>query len=89
MSLRAPTSLAPRSPPVSSDLVRELLPNGRDQSGYWRVGGLDGEKGGSWRSSCGSKQGLWIDHATEERGRARSRQGRPQWLYTRSDRMVK
>jgi hypothetical protein len=52
-------------------LVSELLPNGRDQSGYWRVGNLDGEKGSSLAIQlAGSKQGLWFDHATGEKGDA-------------------
>jgi hypothetical protein len=29
------------------ELAPELLPNGRGQGATWRVGGLDGEKGGS------------------------------------------
>ena len=53
------------------EFVRELLPNGRAQSGCWRVGGLDGEKGGSLAIQlAGNKQGLWIDHATCEKGDA-------------------
>lgn len=52
-------------------LVRELLPNGSNQSGYWRVGNLDGAKGSSLAIQVvGSKQGLWIDHATGEKGDA-------------------
>ena len=53
-----------------AELARELLPNGRDQGGTWRVGGLDGEKGGSLAISLTRRPGLWIDHATQERGDA-------------------
>jgi Toprim domain len=53
------------------ELVRELLPNGRAQDGTWRVGGLDGARGGSLVIALArSKHGLWIDHATGEKGDA-------------------
>jgi hypothetical protein len=53
-----------------AELAPELLPNGRDQGGTWRVGGLDGEKGGSLAISLIRRPGLWIDHATGEKGDA-------------------
>jgi Toprim domain-containing protein len=53
------------------ELVRELLPNGRQLGWTWRIGGLDGATGGSLAIAlAGSKRGLWIDHATGERGDA-------------------
>jgi hypothetical protein len=53
------------------ELVCELLPNGRDQGGTWRVGGLDGNKGGSLAIALlGDHQGRWRDFATRERGDA-------------------
>jgi hypothetical protein len=53
------------------ELARELLPKGRAQGASWRVGGLDGARGGSLVIAlAGSKQGLWFDHATGEKGDA-------------------
>jgi hypothetical protein len=53
------------------ELAPSLLPNGRCQGATWRVGGLDGEKGSSLAIAlAGSTQGLWIDHATREKGDA-------------------
>jgi len=53
------------------ELARVLLPQGKAVSGCWRVGGLDGARGGSLVIAlAGSKQGLWIDHATSEKGDA-------------------
>jgi hypothetical protein len=51
-------------------LCRELLPAGRRESGSWRVGSLDGEKGDSLSVSLKRKPGLWIDWATDESGDA-------------------
>src|SRR5271165_4159548 len=54
-----------------SDLVRDLLPNGRAQGATWRLGGLDGEKGGSLAIALsGNHQGRWRDFATQECGDA-------------------
>jgi hypothetical protein len=53
------------------ELARVLLPRGKAVSGCWRVGGLDGATGDSLAIAlAGSKRGLWIDHATGERGDA-------------------
>jgi putative DNA primase/helicase len=53
------------------ELARVLLPRGKAVSGCWRVDGLDGATGDSLAIAlAGSKRGLWIDHATGERGDA-------------------
>ena len=53
------------------ELARQLLPNGRRLGGTWRVGGLDGATGDSLAIAlAGRKRGLWIDHATSEKGDA-------------------
>jgi Toprim domain len=55
----------------SYKLVRELLPSGRAHNDSWRVGGLDGNRGSSLAIQlAGKKQGLWIDHATRDKGDA-------------------
>lgn len=52
-------------------LVPRLLPNAVKQSGYWRVGSIDGEKGKSlYICSTGSRAGRWVDAATDDRGDA-------------------
>ena len=53
------------------ELARVLLPRGKAVSGCWRVGGLDGARGGSLSIALsGNHQGLWRDFATGERGDA-------------------
>jgi hypothetical protein len=52
------------------ELARNLLPSGRKEGATWRVGGLDGAKGSSLVIALGGKKGLWIDHATGEKGDA-------------------
>jgi Toprim domain len=53
------------------ELVRELLPNGSAQSGYWRIGNLSGAKGASLSITLsGDHQGRWRDFATGEHGDA-------------------
>jgi Toprim domain len=53
------------------ELAPRLLPSGRREGASWRVGGLDGARGSSLAIALtGIKQGLWIDHATGERGDA-------------------
>jgi hypothetical protein len=50
-------------------LVKELLPNGRQVNGGWRVGSVSGEPGSSLAVQLvGPKAGLWFDFATGERG---------------------
>jgi len=51
-------------------LCWRMLPNGRPESGSWRVGSLGGERGGSLSISLMRKPGLWLDHATGEGGDA-------------------
>jgi hypothetical protein len=52
-------------------LVRDLLPLGKVMSGHWRVGNLNGAKGASLAIALsGNRPGLWIDHATDEKGDA-------------------
>jgi|SRR5208337_3353296 len=53
-----------------NELARELLPNGRAQGETWRVGGLDGAAGDSMAISLTRRPGLWIDHATGQKGDA-------------------
>ena len=53
------------------ELARVLFPQGKAAERCWRVGGLDGATGGSLVIAlAGSKRGLWIDHATGEKGDA-------------------
>ncbi len=52
------------------DLCAYLLPAGRRENGSWRVGGVDGAKGGSLAIALTEKPGLWCDHATGEGGDA-------------------
>jgi len=51
-------------------LCRTLLPAGRRLSGSWRVGSLAGEQGGSLAIELKRRRGLWIDHATGDKGDA-------------------
>lgn len=51
-------------------LCRELLPHGRAKFGSWRVGSLDGEKGGSLSVKLRHRPGQWCDFATDEKGDA-------------------
>jgi hypothetical protein len=51
-------------------LVRELLPNGHEESSAWRVGSLSGEAGESLSIKLKEKPGQWVDFATNERGDA-------------------
>src|SRR5437762_3239251 len=52
-------------------LVKELLPNGRQDGREWRVGSVYGEPGSSLAVQLvGPKSGLWFDHATGDRGDA-------------------
>lgn len=51
------------------EVSRLLLPNGKFQSGEWRVGSVDGEKGDSLGVPMkGEKVGMWFDFATGEGG---------------------
>jgi hypothetical protein len=50
-------------------LVRQLLPNGRQMSGQWRVGSVRGEPGSSLAIELGGdRAGLWFDHETGNGG---------------------
>jgi hypothetical protein len=52
-------------------LVKELLPNGRQVNGEWRVGSVYGEPGSSLAVQLvGPRAGLWFDYATGEGGDA-------------------
>lgn len=52
-------------------LARELLPAGKRKGGYWAVGSVDNEPGGSLAIHItGAKAGRWQDHATGEFGDA-------------------
>jgi hypothetical protein len=45
-------------------IAAELLPNGRDNCGYWEVGSIEGEPGQSLKVNLrGSNVGLWTDFA--------------------------
>lgn len=45
-------------------IAAELLPNGRENCGYWEVGSIAGEPGQSLKVTLrGSDQGMWCDHA--------------------------
>ena len=53
------------------ELAPVLFPNGRAQGATWRVGGLDGAKGGSLVITLsGNHQGRWRDFATGQKGDA-------------------
>ena len=52
------------------ELARVLLPEGQAASATWRVGNLGGERGNSLAISLTRRPGLWIDHATGEKGDA-------------------
>ena len=73
------------------ELAPTLLPSGRKEGATWRVGGLDGATGSSLAIALtGGKQGLWIDHATGEKGDALDLvKGARHCDYARGDRMVK
>jgi hypothetical protein len=46
------------------ELAAELLPNGREESGYWRTGSVRDEPGQSLAVTLrGHDQGMWCDHA--------------------------
>jgi hypothetical protein len=54
-----------------ASLCAELLPAGRAKGGYWTVGSIDNEPGGSlYVHLSGPKQGRWTDSATGEFGDA-------------------
>jgi hypothetical protein len=45
-------------------IAAELLPNGREESGYWRTGSIADEPGQSLAVTLhGADQGMWCDHA--------------------------
>jgi hypothetical protein len=45
-------------------IAAELLPNGRENCGYWEVGSIAGEPGQSLKVTLrGPDQGMWCDHA--------------------------
>jgi hypothetical protein len=45
-------------------LVTELLPNGRENCGFWEVGSIEGEQGQSLKVNLrGATRGLWTDFA--------------------------
>jgi hypothetical protein len=45
-------------------IAQELLPNGREESGYWRTGSIADEPGQSLAVTlAGADQGMWCDHA--------------------------
>jgi hypothetical protein len=45
-------------------IAQELLPNGREESGYWRVGSITGEPGQSLAVTLtGPERGMWCDHS--------------------------
>jgi len=47
------------------EVVRQLLPSGKPQSGEWRVGSISGEAGDSLGVPIkGDKVGMWFDFAT-------------------------
>lgn len=53
----------------ADDVARELLPNGKKESGEWCVGSIEGESGKSLKVCVsGSKAGIWSDFATGESG---------------------
>lgn len=57
--------------PRIDEFVTSLFPNARRQSGCYRVGGLDGEKGSSLSiSTKPSGAGLWFDHNGGSHGNA-------------------
>lgn len=59
--------LAERAP----ELCRVLLPAGRQVSGHWHVGSVDGEPGNSLEVELtGTKAGLWLDRASDDKGDA-------------------
>jgi hypothetical protein len=46
------------------ELAAELLPNGREECGYWRTGSIHDEPGKSLAVTLsGHDQGMWCDHA--------------------------
>lgn len=50
-------------------IASELLPNGREESGYWRTGSIADEPGQSLAVTLqGADKGMWCDHATREGG---------------------
>jgi hypothetical protein len=51
------------------ELAAELLPNGREECGYWRTGSIADEPGQSLAVTLqGPDKGMWCDHATGEGG---------------------
>lgn len=46
------------------DICAKILPNGRDNCGYWEVGSIEGEPGQSLKINLrGATRGLWTDFA--------------------------
>lgn len=55
----------------AADVAAHLYPNGKKQSGEWKIGGVDGSAGKSMSIRIsGSKAGVWSDFATGESGDA-------------------
>ena len=56
-------------PSQIEEICQHILPNGRKQGCYWKVGSVNGEKGKSLSIGLNeSKAGLWKDFATGESG---------------------
>src|SRR5271166_2072123 len=65
------SAVSARLAECTSELVRELLPNGRAQGETWRVGGLDGAAGESMAITLSGKyRGRWHDFETGQKGDA-------------------
>ena len=55
--------------PHASTICQELYPDGRIESGHFKIGSLDGESGRSLSVILnGEKAGMWTDFATTQHG---------------------
>ncbi len=55
--------------PHASAVCRQILPAGREEGGFYCVGSIDGEPGGSLKVYLkGARQGGWRDYAGDDRG---------------------
>ncbi|MEC8543193.1 MAG: hypothetical protein VXY89_06485, partial [SAR324 cluster bacterium] len=55
--------------PHASTICQELFPDGRIESGHFKIGSLDGEAGRSLSVILnGDRAGMWTDFATSDHG---------------------
>jgi hypothetical protein len=64
-----PKELAPIMHQRAAEVIRHLLPNGKEYNGEWLIGSVGGEAGKSMRVRLeGDKAGVWLDYDSNDKG---------------------